>query len=218
MPHDHPPLPAEASTRERILTAAGEEFIAHGCEGARIQRIAERSGANKAMIYYYFGSKDNLYRQALGAVVRETFAKLMGVVASAGSLEQKLSALVRVYVDLYGREPGFVRLLLRELAAERSILREVLQELLGSLEGAGMPSALLRSLEEERQRGAIRGEIDPRHLLVSMVGMSAAAFIFQPVMRAILSLDDRQYERFAAERPEQVTELLLHGILKGGRS
>ena len=54
------PRDADA-TRTRILEAASSEFGALGIAGARIDRIAEKAGANKAMIYRYFGNKDDLF-------------------------------------------------------------------------------------------------------------------------------------------------------------
>ena len=48
-------------TREKLLLAATAEFAAHGAAGARIDRIAERAGTNKRMIYAYFGNKEQLF-------------------------------------------------------------------------------------------------------------------------------------------------------------
>ena len=52
-------------TREKLLLAATAEFAAHGAAGARIDRIAERAGVNKRMIYAYFGSKERLLETVL---------------------------------------------------------------------------------------------------------------------------------------------------------
>src|SRR5512144_584868 len=52
-------------TRQKILQAATEEFARYGLGGARVDRIAERAGANKRMLYYYFRDKDNLFLAAL---------------------------------------------------------------------------------------------------------------------------------------------------------
>ncbi|GAB7036934.1 MULTISPECIES: TetR/AcrR family transcriptional regulator [Catenuloplanes] len=61
-----------ASTRRRILDAATAEFAAYGIAGARVDRIAAASGANKAMIYKYFGSKDQLFDAVFDAIVVQT--------------------------------------------------------------------------------------------------------------------------------------------------
>ena len=53
------------ATKARILAAATEEFAAKGISGARIDDIAERARTNKRMLYYYFGSKEGLFREIL---------------------------------------------------------------------------------------------------------------------------------------------------------
>jgi AcrR family transcriptional regulator len=65
-----------AATKQRLLTAAADEFVAHGVAGARVDRIAAEAQANKRLIYDYFGDKDALFdavldsftEQAVGAV------------------------------------------------------------------------------------------------------------------------------------------------------
>jgi len=49
------------STPDKILKAALVEFAEYGLAGARVDRISKRAGVNKAMLYYHFSSKDNLY-------------------------------------------------------------------------------------------------------------------------------------------------------------
>jgi AcrR family transcriptional regulator len=65
---EHPPRQRDAvATKARLLEAAVDEFAEHGLAGARIDRIADRAGTNKRMIYVYFGSKDELFDAALGS-------------------------------------------------------------------------------------------------------------------------------------------------------
>jgi TetR/AcrR family transcriptional regulator len=61
----HAPSDRAAETRSRILDAALGEFSTHGLAGARTDRIANSAGVNKALLYYYFESKENLYLAAL---------------------------------------------------------------------------------------------------------------------------------------------------------
>ena len=59
------PLDRSAETRARILDAALQEFSALGMAGARMDQIAAAAGVNKALLYYHFDSKENLYIAAL---------------------------------------------------------------------------------------------------------------------------------------------------------
>jgi len=62
---------AEA-TRRAILASARAEFAAHGLAGARIDRIAARSGCNKERLYASFGDKEQLYQRVLGGMLEES--------------------------------------------------------------------------------------------------------------------------------------------------
>src|SRR5215469_16111855 len=64
------------ATRARLLTAARREFAAFGIAGARVDRIAAESGSNKAQIYHYFGSKDQLFDAVFAAMVDEVVREI----------------------------------------------------------------------------------------------------------------------------------------------
>ncbi len=64
------------ATKQRILDAALHEFSAKGIAGARVEAIATRANVNKRMLYYYFGSKDGLFREILRRRVDEGAAAL----------------------------------------------------------------------------------------------------------------------------------------------
>lgn len=66
-------------TREKLLLAATAEFAAHGAAGARIDRIAERAGVNKRMIYAYYGNKEQLF----DTVLEHSLAQLAAAVPLA---------------------------------------------------------------------------------------------------------------------------------------
>ncbi|WBB69064.1 TetR family transcriptional regulator [Micromonospora sp. WMMD812] len=64
------------ATRQRLLSAAADEFAAHGIAGARVDRIAAAAGSNKAQIYHYFGSKERLFDAVLDSIVRRAAAEV----------------------------------------------------------------------------------------------------------------------------------------------
>jgi len=201
------------STQQKILNTAREEFIERGYEGARIQRIADNSRANKAMIYYYFTSKKELYRRVITNVFGGALGQIRGIFEVEMSVEEKVKALVDFYVSFYRSNTGFVRLMLREIASNSPVLTEVLEELKDTIKGYDYPGVV-----ETRLLGINSGikvrDVDPRHTMMSLVSMCVGFFIFRPVASAILSLSPGEAERFAAERSEHISDLLLHGILK----
>ena len=203
----------EPTTQQKILQAAQEEFIELGYEGARIQRIAENSGANKAMIYYYFNSKKELYRRVITHVFGGALGQVRGIFEVDVPVEEKLRALVEFYVSFFSSNTGFLRLMLREIASNSPVLGEVLEELKDTIKGYDILGAV-----ETRLLGTDSGieirEVDPRHAMVSIVTLCMGFFIVCPVASAILSIPPEEADRFAAGRSEHISDLLLHGILK----
>lgn len=101
-------------TRENILEVATREFSEKGLAGARIDEIAERTASSKRMIYYYFGSKDALYR----AVLERAYSKIRTQEQSSHFEDlpplEALRAMIGHNFDYHFEHPEFVRLVMNE--------------------------------------------------------------------------------------------------------
>ena len=99
------------ATRAAILTAATEEFAAFGLGGARVDRIAERAGINKRMLYYYFGQKEDLFL----AVLERAYAKIRGEEQNLNLTQVEPTEAVRRLIEFtwnyYIENPSFPTLL-----------------------------------------------------------------------------------------------------------
>jgi len=201
------------TTQQKILDAARREFIERGYEGARIQRIAENSGANKAMIYYYFNSKKELYRRVITNVFGGALGQVRGIFEEDMSVEEKVGTLAEFYVSFFKSNTGFLRLMLREIAGNSPILGEVLEELKGAISGYDYPALLETGLLGANSGNRVRS-VDPKQTMISLVSMCIGFFIIRPVASAILSISPEEADELAAERSKHISDLLLHGILK----
>ena len=154
-------------TRARILDAATREFARYGLGGARVDRIAERAGANKRMLYYYFGDKDGLFLAAL----EERYAHIRNAERSL-ELEQSdprtaLRRLVEFTWNYYLEHPEFLTLLNSEnLHKGRHVrnskrVRDLHSPFVETL------GAVLRRGEKA---GVFRAGIDPVQLYISIAG------------------------------------------------
>ena len=104
------------ATRAAILAAARAEFSAKGLSGARVREIAERAGVNKQLLYYYFGSKDDLYRAALEAVYAEIRELERGLNLGGLPPLEAMEALIGFSFDYLARHPDFIGMLNHENA------------------------------------------------------------------------------------------------------
>ena len=141
-------------TRREILEAAIEEFSARGLLGARVDAIAERIHTTKRMIYYYFGSKDGLYRAALVESYRGTRDRERSLHLEDMPPEDALRELVRSTLCYDATNEPFVRLVLFEnlleegmighLDAETREVNQVALEILDDVLARGRASGVFR--------------------------------------------------------------------------
>jgi len=101
-------------TTADIIEIATREFAEKGLAGARIDVIAEATRTSKRMIYYYFGSKEALYR----AVLEQSYSRIRTIEAQLHledlAPEPALRKLVEFTVDYQLANPDFIRLVMNE--------------------------------------------------------------------------------------------------------
>jgi AcrR family transcriptional regulator len=154
--------------REQILEAAAQEFARSGLGGARVERIAAQAGANVRMLYYYFGSKDDLFLAVLErayATIREAEKALE---LEQGEPEAAMRRLVTFTWGYYFAHPEFITLLNSEnLHRGRHLARSARVSELHApfLEMVG------RLLERGERAGAFRRGVDPMQLYISIAGL-----------------------------------------------
>jgi TetR/AcrR family transcriptional regulator len=106
----------EAGSRERLLAAAALEFAARGFDGAKVDRIAERAGINKAMLYYHFADKAALYRDILDAQFGALAGTLRDERPVGAAPEDEVRWFIRTVAAALAANPHFPSIWLREMA------------------------------------------------------------------------------------------------------
>jgi TetR/AcrR family transcriptional regulator len=107
---------SDPGTRDRLLAAAASEFAARGFAGANIDRIAAAAGVTKAMIYYHFTSKADLYRHILADMFGAVEARVREVAASAAAPHDKVRRFVESIAIEAEARPHFPPIWFREIA------------------------------------------------------------------------------------------------------
>ena len=197
-----------ARTRSKILAAATVEFARYGLGGARVDRIAERAGANKRMLYYYFGSKEELFLAAL----EESYAHIRTAERDL-DLEHRdpreaLKRLVEFTWRYYLEHPEFMTLLNSEnLHKGRHVQRSQRVRQLHSplVETLG---AILR--RGERQ-GYFRPGVDPVQLYISIAG---EGYFYLSNRYTLSRIFDRDLmaPRALAGRARHITQTILNSV------
>jgi len=165
-----PPRQRDADrSQQAILGAAKDEFAEHGLGGARVDRIAERAGVDKRLIYYYFENKDSLFL----AVLEDTYRGIREAEQQLHLTDLPPAEAVRRLTEFtwnyYLEHPEFLTLL-------NSANLHRARHLQGSTRARALNSPLIETLGEVLERGralgVFRGGIDPMQLYISIAALS----------------------------------------------
>lgn len=199
-----------AKNQERILRAATAEFARSGLGGARVDRIAERAGANKRMLYYYYGNKEALFL----AVMEASYAKIRNAERSLklGEVDpvEGIRRLVEFTWAYYLKNPEFLTLLNSEnLHKARHIKR--------SKDIPAMHSPFVATIEDLLRRGVQAGQfrrgVDAVQLYISIASLS---YFYQSNRHTLSAVFARDLfaPRHRAERLKHMVELVLGYLRK----
>lgn len=153
-------------TREDILQAAINEFVQQGLAGARVDAIAERTATSKRMIYYYFGSKEQLYVECLVKLYGDIRQTEHSLELESLPAEQAIQRLTEFTFDHHDHNVDFVRMVCTENIHYGEYVKKspVIRE---------MSSLVLQALDKTLQRGVADGvfragiEVIDLHMLMS---------------------------------------------------
>jgi AcrR family transcriptional regulator len=186
--------PDSTETRRRLLEAAEAEFARYGVAGARVDRIAEAAGANKRLIYVYYGNKEQLFDTVLSAAV----AKMIDAVPlDANDLPGYVGGVFDYLID----NPAMFR-----LTTWRSLERPDSSD--ADLDSYRRKVAALRTA---REAGRLPEAFDPSDLLAIVVVLAKTWFLTSPALLGLSAEDPWSPERLAAHRSalvEAVTRML----------
>jgi AcrR family transcriptional regulator len=194
------------STEQRIFDAAHEVFVQKGMDRAKMQEIADRAGINKALLHYYYRSKEKLYEMVVRAVMNQAIPVIRGLVESEAPLEDKLRNLIDFYVDLLSRNPFVPVFIMTEINRHPDHFFDSIMP-----KDLPKPEVFLKQVEEAIASGRIR-PIKPQHLLMNVLAMCIFPIVAKPMMRVILGMSAEEMKQFYAERKAQVTEFVFAAL------
>jgi TetR/AcrR family transcriptional regulator len=174
-------------TRARILTAAIREFSTDGLAGARTERIAEAAGVNKALLYYYFTSKQALYDAALESVMDVVVARSMAAMGSDCSAGERLVQFALNHFDRIHSNRAFQNLMQQEMIRLRRGEENALEPLVDKVF-----RPMMGRVREVYAEGSASGEliqVDELQIMYAALGANVFYFLSAPVMGILTGKD-----------------------------
>lgn len=192
-------------TKNRILQVAEEEFSEKGFYGSRVDEIASKADVNKALIYKYFGSKEELYK-TIFSIVYERFSQLERTlfVGENCDFKERLRRLVELNFRFLKENPTYIRMLMWENLNNAQYYKE---KNLGSTKSVILEN-LDKLLADARKNFSVPDEINSKQLLMTLYGCGFNYFSNSATMKGFIGenmLEDDVIE----ERINSIVNMLM---------
>ena len=198
------PRTDDSAARAKISAAGEELFAARGYAGTAVRDIAEKAGVNGAMIHYYFGSKEGLYRAILESAASRVREMLVETTGGDLSTKDRLARFVEAYAAYILSHPNLARILYREMLAGGSRLIKVAQKY-----AVTNYTILRETIAEGVRRGELR-KIDIDLAPISLMGMVVVFQLVRPIIAVVLG-EGKYDERFIKRLSVHTVDLFLNG-------
>ena len=186
------------SARDRIMRAAEALFAERGFEATSIGEIALRAHVNRALLYYYFEHKEQLYHQLLQEGIEKLRATVLAAINTTGAAREAVRTFLQGYLQTTYHNPGLVRIVYREIV--------------GAHRGDEESKALVRQfmetiaqLEQVLQRGVTSGQLIPHDTSKSVYLLFGMTNVFV----TLAYLDQASYP------VEEVVDHIMHVLFEG---
>lgn len=201
-------------TRERILQAALEEFADKGKDGARMQGIADRAEVNKALLHYYFRSKDELYHEVIRDFLSQVLENITHVQPNPADMEGTIKAVIDAYMGMIHENPKFPRIMLRQMLDGESL--DTFFDKIFPAEGiVPLRDNALATIQTLQSRGVLR-DVDPRACLLMLLGSMVFYFVGLPLAQFNWPSLKEDEATFFENYKATIATVLTHGLLKEG--
>lgn len=195
-------------TAAKILKAAEEEFMEKGYGNAKMMSIAARAGVSHSMLHYYYRSKGKLFQMIFDEKAKLIVSILEGVHDKEISFKEVISHFVMNQFDLMRKNDRFVWSMIDELIHNKENLTKIMEIVLPKV--TGYIQCVNDMLEKEVKAGNVR-EIKLMDLIVNIVSINVASFLFLPVLGQIMPEAD--INRYLDERRRSNVGFILDSIM-----
>ena len=193
-------------TEEQILNAAKEVFQKKGMDGARMQEIADKAGINKAMLHYYYRSKQLLFEAVFSNAFSLLAPQMNKILNDDSSIEEKVRSFTHNYISFISKHPYLPNFIIQELNRNPSFFEKI-------QENAAFPT--LERFEKQVALEVEQGILRPtggKQLFVNIISLNIFPFVASPLIKGLLRLDDKEFKAMMEERKVAVAEFIVGSI------
>lgn len=196
----------QTDTEQKIFEAAKQVFLEQGTAKARMQEIADEAGINKAMVHYYFRSKDRLSEAVFQEAAGRFLPRIVGVLTGDQPLEDKVESVIREYIDFLGENPHLPGFVIHEINHHSERARQFMRSI-----GTPDLEPLRSQIEQQVEAGAIR-PISAEQFVVNLIALCVFPFVARPMLELVLGFDGDQFDDFIERRRHELPSFFLDAL------
>lgn len=193
-------------TEVLILNAARKTFLDKGFDGASMQMIADVAGINKALLHYYFRSKDRLFEAVFFEAFGRMVPNLFKIFTADIPFTEKIRGLVNAYISALQEYPQIPQFILHELHRNPGRIIELMHS-------TGIePYMVMNIIRTELKRNNLV-IMEPQQLMVNLLAMCIFPFAARPMIQGFIFKNDAAaYEDFLEKRKTEVADFIIKAI------
>ena len=202
-------LEFNTETEIKIINAATEIFIEKGKEGARMQEIANKAGINKALLHYYFRSKEKLFEKVFFKEIRTMVNTTLESLTETEDFREFLQLFIHNYIANVTPRAKLLRFVLWET---EKFLENVSDQFFQVFKSLGYEqNPMILRVEKAVADGQIR-KLDAKNFVLSLVSMCLFPIVAAPVVGKIIVNIDIDSPQFWKKRSKEIFDLIWEGI------
>lgn len=200
----------DKGTEKQILDAAYKVIIQKGKQGARMQEIADVAGVNKALLHYYFRSKDKLYEAVLQNALTEIFKHVTSNVDFSLPFKDLLASFIRNHIHAIREGGDILKFFLSEVWTNKDELVPKLREFLQTADGS-LPKLFQARVKKAVKDREIRN-VEPFHLLMNIISLDVFFHIVGPLFFMMMNVPKLYQKKLESDRTDQVIEFVWEAV------
>jgi TetR/AcrR family transcriptional regulator len=194
----------EAQTEKLIKEKAKILFFQKGFLNATTQEIADEAGVNRALIHYYFRSREQMLETLLDETLQEKKNRVRNILTSELPFREKIAHYIETVVDYGLRYPFLDNFIISEIARRPDKVK------LFCAKDRFKSSDLIReALEIEIKEGNVAA-ISAEHFMVNLISLCNYPLFAKSVIQAIHGLTDTAYRKFLVERKQIIFRTIFN--------
>lgn len=196
----------DKNTEGQILTAAKNVFQRKGMDGSRMQEIANEAGINKAMLHYYYRSKQLLFEAVFKSAFSLLSPQLNAILNDDSSVEEKVKNFTHNYITFIIKHPYLPNFIIQELNRNPGFIDKIKQN-------KAFPNLdkFKKQVNTEIEKGIIK-PIKAEQLFINIMSLNIFPFVAKPLIKAFTDVDDKMYKQLIEDRKTEVADFIINAI------